>query len=315
MEHDIVLPDEVYQTGFGIFPPRLPRIGQQLLRIADIADGRIEPHIKHLALGTFHRHGNAPVQVTAHGTGLQTHVEPTLALPVHVVTPFLVVFQNPLAQPCLVLVQRQIPMLRLAHHRFRAADGTLGVNQVGGRQRRAALLALVAVCPLCMTMGAFARNVTVGQESMCLLVVILHRGFLHELALVVQGTEKLRSRLAMHFGRRAPVHIERNAEFLERVLDDFMITVYHVLRRDTLLLGPDGDGHAMLVGTADEKHVFLLQTKVTHVNVRRNIHPCQMTDVHRTVGVWQSRRDGRSLEILFHFLYFKQLYPTLSGIR
>ena len=92
----------------------------------------------------------------------------------------------------------------------------------------------------------------------------------------------------MHFGRRAPVHIERNAEFLEGVLDDFMITVYHVLRRDALLLGPDGDGHAMLVRTADEKHVLLLQTEVTHVNVRRDIHPCQMTDMHRTVGVWQS---------------------------
>ena len=81
------------------------------------------------------------------------------------------------------------------------------------------------------------------------------------------------------------------------------------------ILDPDGDGHAMLIGTADEKHVFLLQTKVTHVNVRRNIHPCQMTDVHRTVGVWQSRRDGRSLEILFHFLYSAYLYLTHSVLH
>ena len=223
--------------------------------------------------------------------------------------------QNPFAEELLITVQRQVPVLRFAFHGHRTRHSAVGFDQLVGREGRAALLALVAVGAVIAALGARADDITVGQKGLRLLVVILHGGFLHELALVVQGTEKLRSRLAMHFGRRAPVHIERNAEFLERVLDDFMITVYHVLRRDTLLLGPDGDGHAMLAGTADEKHVFLLQTKVTHVNVRRNIHPCQMTDVHRTVGVWQSRRDGRSLEILFHFLYFKQLYPTLSGIR
>ena len=48
------------------------------------------------------------------------------------------VFQNPLAKPFLVFVQRQIPVLRLTHHGLAAADGTLRINQVRGAEAGAA---------------------------------------------------------------------------------------------------------------------------------------------------------------------------------
>ena len=45
--------------------------------------------------------------VTAHGTWLQSHVEPAFALAVYVGTPFFMIFQNPFAQPSFVLVERK----------------------------------------------------------------------------------------------------------------------------------------------------------------------------------------------------------------
>ena len=52
VEHDIVFSDEVYQTRFGVFPPFLPCVGQQLFGVADVADRGVEPYIEHFALGT-----------------------------------------------------------------------------------------------------------------------------------------------------------------------------------------------------------------------------------------------------------------------
>ena len=226
VEDDVILADEVDEARLGVFPPLFPVVGQQLLGVADVADGRIKPYIQHLALGTLHRHGNTPIQVAAHGTGLQAHVQPTLALAVDVGTPLLVVLQYPLAQPWLVLVQRQIPVRRLLHHGFASADGTLRINQLCGAERRAALLALVAISTLSVATGTFARDVAVGQESLCLLVIILHRGLLDKLALVIELAEEVRCCVMVHLRCGASIDIERNAEFFERLFDELVIAVH-----------------------------------------------------------------------------------------
>ena len=197
MEYDVVFSDEVNQTCFRVFPPFLPRVGQQFFGIADITDGSIEPYIKHLTFGAFYRNGNAPVQVAAHGTRLQAHVEPALALAINIGTPLLMVFQNPLAKPFLVFVQRQIPVLRLTHHGLAAADGTLRINQVRGAEAGAALLALVAVSAFGMAVGALAGDVAVGKEGLGFFVVILHAGLFDEFSLIVQLAEEVGSRVVM----------------------------------------------------------------------------------------------------------------------
>ena len=197
MEHDIVFSDEVYQTRFGVFPPFLPCVGQQLFGVADVSDRGVEPYIEHFALGTLYGNGNTPIQVAAHGTRLQAHVEPALALAINIGTPLLMVFQNPLAKPFLVFVQRQIPVLRLTHHGLAAADGTLRINQVRGAEAGAALLALVAVSAFGMAVGAFAGDVAVGKEGLGFFVVILHAGLFDEFSLIVQLAEEVGSRVVM----------------------------------------------------------------------------------------------------------------------
>ena len=274
----------------------------QLLGVADVADGRIKPYIQHLALGTLHRHGDTPIQVAAHGTGLQAHVQPTLALAVDVGTPLLVVLQYPLAQPRLVLVQGQIPVRGLLHHGLTAADGALGVNQLRGAERRAALLALVAISALSVATGTFARDVAVGQESLGLLVIVLHRGLLDELALVIELAEEVRCRVMVHLRRGASIDIERNAELLKRLFDKFVVAVHDVLRRAAFFLGADGDGHPVLVASSDEEDLFFLQPQVADIDVSRYIHPGQVADMHRSVGIGQGRCHRGTFEFLFHIL-------------
>ena len=185
VEHDVVFSDEMEQAGFGIFPPCFPTVGKQFLCIGDISDRSIEPYIQHLSFSAFNGHRNTPVEVAAYGTWLQSHIEPAFALSVYVGTPFFVIFQNPLAQPAFVFVERKIPVLGLLHDRLAAADGAFGVDQVGGRQGSSAFLALVAISAFRMAVRTFSGDIAVGKERFRFFVVILFGSFFDKLSFVV----------------------------------------------------------------------------------------------------------------------------------
>ena len=106
----------------------------------------------------------------------------------------------------------------------------------------------------------------------------------------------------MSLRRGAAIHIERDTELLERVLDDLVIAVHDVLRGDSLLASLDGNGHTMLVATADHQHLTPLQAQIACIDIGRYVYPRQVADVHRAVGVWQGGGDECSFEI-FHYLF------------
>ncbi len=200
VEHYVVLAYEVDYACLGIFPVFLPAVGQQLLGIGNVADGSVEPHVEHLAFGAFHGHGYTPVEVAAHGAGLQTQVEPRFALAVHVGLPFLMAFENPFAQRFLPAVQRQIPMGGLLHGHGRGSEARVGIDEVGGVERRAASLALVAVGAIAAAVGAGTGHVAVGEELAGLLVVGLHGGLHLKLSCVVEMTEEFAGCARMYVG-------------------------------------------------------------------------------------------------------------------
>ena len=70
------------------------------------------------------------------------------------------------------------------------------------------MLALVAVSLRKMAVGALARDVTVGQERLCLLVVVLLALLFDEHALVVKRAEKVGRRLGVYLRGGAAVNIE-----------------------------------------------------------------------------------------------------------
>ena len=302
MEHDVVLANKVDKACIVALPPLFPVVGQQFLGVADVANRRVEPHIEHFAISPLNRHRNAPFKVTAHGAWFQPHVKPALTLSHHIAAPLLVLLRNPRLEPLLVLVERQVPVFGFAQHRFRPAHGRARVNQFGRRERRATLFALVTISPLSVAVRTFARNVSVGQEGVRLLVVVLFALLLHKLSLVVEFAEKVRSRLFVHLRGGASEHVERDAEALKRLAYNLVVAVNHLLRCAALLAGAYGDGHAMLVATADKQYVTFLQAQVAHINVGRHIHPGQVADVHTAISVWQGGGNQRTVKFLFHYI-------------
>ena len=61
MKHNVVLANEVNQSGVICLPPLFPILAKQLLGGGDVTQGRVKPDIQHLALSTFNRHRHAPV--------------------------------------------------------------------------------------------------------------------------------------------------------------------------------------------------------------------------------------------------------------
>ena len=257
MEHDVVLTDEVDETAFRVLPPLLPcaqfrvRI-TKFLRIRDVTDRRIEPHIKHFALGTFHWHRNTPVEVASHSTRFQSRVEPRLALSIHVWSPFLMFFKNPLFEPRLIVVERQIPMLGATLHERIARVGIVWIDEFIGRKCCTTLLALVSVRLWSMATRTLATDVAVGEELLLSLIVVLVAFYLHKLAFVVELAEEISSKLVMDGRSGATIDIERNAEVGKRFLNQIVIAVHHVLRCATFFLGTNRDRHSVLIATSNE---------------------------------------------------------------
>ena len=186
-------------------------------------------------------------------------------------------------------------------HQRVAVDGIDGVDEFFGREGGTTLLTLVAVGSFGMATWAFALDVAVGEELMRLLVVELFRGDFHKLALVVELLEEVGGKLMMRLARGAAVDVEADAEVGKRLLDDAMIAVHHVLHGASLLLGADGHGHAVLIASTHKQHLATLQTQVSCIDVGRHIHASQVADVHRPIGIRQSRRHRCSLVVLlFH---------------
>ena len=136
VEHNIVLADEVNERRIIVFPVWLPVntfVECPLFGSRYISDGCIQPNIQFFALVARNLFGyiHTPLEVTRHGTRIQSVGQPGIALSEHVVFPVGRIMQlpaichagvNPLPQPTLVLVQTQEPVFGRAHHRHGAAQ-------------------------------------------------------------------------------------------------------------------------------------------------------------------------------------------------
>ena len=200
MEDDIVLADKVHQFGFLRLPPFLPTLRKQFLSVGDVADRRVEPYVEHLTFRSIDRHRNAPVQVTAHGTWLKMSIQPGLALTIDIGLPLLVLFENPLAEPRLILVQRQIPVL--GHHLYRLAAAKCGfrVDQLFRAEGAAAFLALVAIGIRIAAFRTSSCNIAVCKEGLGFRIEELLRLLGDEFVFIIKFAEELRCVLLVDLG-------------------------------------------------------------------------------------------------------------------
>jgi hypothetical protein len=149
-------------------------------------------------------------------------------------------------------------------------------------------------------MRAFSRHVAVGEKLSGLLVIELHGCFLDKFPLVVKTAEEIGRHAPVGFGSRTAVDVERNAEFLERILDDLVVTVHDILWSHSLVARLDGNGHTVLVAAADHEDFLASEAHVAGVDVGRHVDAGEMADMHRSVCIGESRCDESAFET--HFL-------------
>ena len=141
------------------------------------------------------------------------------------------------------------------------------MDEVGGVQSRAAGLTLVTIGSLVLTAWAGAGDVAVSEELLRFGVVVLFTLFFDEAPLVVDGAEDRGCQLSVRGAGRTAVDVEGDTEVGERLADDAVVAVYDILWRDALLLSLDGDGHTVLVTTADEEHLLSTEAQVAGIDI------------------------------------------------
>ena len=189
------------------------------------------------------------------------------------------------------------------------------IQQLIRAEGASALLALVSVCPLVAAFRACPHDITVCKESVRFSVEILLALFLYELPFIIHLAEKLRSHFRMDPGRGPGIDVEVDTETFERLLDDRMVPVHHILRRTSLFPGLYGDRHPMLVRAADEQDILSPHPEIPHIYVRRDIDSGKMSDMHRTVGVRQSACHKCPTEIFVFHIYLPNLILIITLAR
>ena len=212
------------------------------------------------------------------------------------------IFQYPLTQERLVLIQRKIPVFGFLHHRLATADGRLRIDQVCSIQRSTAGFALVAIRFFVAAMRTCTGYIAVGEELFSFLVVVLLACLFDEFAFLIQGAEEVRCHLSMCRRSCTGIDIERDTEVLKRFLDDAMKTIHHILRCNPFFLSAKGNRHTVLVRSPDHQNILSLQAKVTGIYIGRHIHTSQVPDMYRPVRIRQRRSNQRSLKLFFHTL-------------
>jgi hypothetical protein len=166
---------------------------------------------------------------------------------------------------------------------------------------------LVAVGVFVAAMGTGARNVTIGKELVRLFVIVLHGGFLHEFAGLIEFLEILGCRFVVLRAGGTAIDIKRNTQLFEGLFDNVVVSVNDVLWGDTLAAGLDGDGNTVFVATANEHHILTLAAEVTYIDIGGHINTGEMADMHGAVGI----RKGRSDSIAFKTLVFFSVYHSI----
>ena len=197
VKDNIILSYKMYQLC--IFPaPVIRPFICQLLCSADIAYGCIKPYIQHFTFCIRQRHFHTPVAVAGHGAALQPVIQPAFALPVYIIFPVLMLFQYPLLQPGLIILQREVPVFGLSFYRHGITERAVRIDQLLRRKAAAAFLTLVAVCIGIPANRAGTRNIPVGKKNIRFFIKILLCLFFLKQSFIIQISKEIGRSLMVH---------------------------------------------------------------------------------------------------------------------
>ena len=291
VKDDVVLAEEIDELAVRIQPVVLPPVGIAL-RHRPFPGGRhvtqrvFEPDVHDLAHGVFHRQRHAPVQVARDGAVGEPLVEPAPAIVAYVVLP--VLFRlDPRLQPGRNAGELEIPVIDRPDLERTFTEFAVRINQLRGVENGAAGLALVPPGAVRSAVGARAFHVTIGQEAVAGRTVDLV-DFPHvEAALLFQAADVGPGRFVVDGPGGLGEIVVDDAEVFEGTLDDGIVLVHEFLGRCAFLLGRQGDGHAVIVRSADVNDVPAFQPLVADIDVPWQMDAGDMADVQFAVRVGQ----------------------------
>ena len=108
-------------------------------------------------------------------------------------------------------------------------------------------------------MRTLTADITVRQKMTCFWIIELFRCLLDELTLVIEFAEIIRRKLMVNLTRRTRIDIKRDTKTLKTGLNQFVVTVHHLLRGDSLFASTDSDRHSVFITAAYKKHITAFQ--------------------------------------------------------
>ena len=176
-------------------------------------------------------------------------------------------------------------VLRLDELRHLAVDPRVRLDEVGGVELVAAVVALVAPGLAVAADRAGSLDVAVRQGAAGRRADRAARRLLDHVAVApVAGEQLLRDGVVVE-RRRAGEEVVGQAEVREVLGDDAVVAVGQLARADALPVGLDEDRRPVLVGPADHEHVVAGHPHVPAEHVGRHAEPGHVADVARPVGV------------------------------
>jgi len=132
---------------------------------------------------------------------------------------------------------------------------------------------------------AGTRNKAIGKELAGLFIVKLGGCFFDEIALGMEFKEKIGGRFMVDGCRSPGIIIEGNPEGFKGGFNHPMVLVYQFFWRNPFFFCLHGDGYPVFITPADKGYFFPPESQVAHINIRRDIDPCQVPDMNRSVGI------------------------------
>ena len=96
------------------------------------------------------------------------------------------------------------------------------------------------------------------------------------------------------------INIKRDSKTLERVFDEVVVAVDHVLHSAAFFFCPNGHRHAMLIAAAYEEHILALRAEISHIDVGWHIHASEVADMDWAIGIGKGGCDESSFIIFVH---------------
>lgn len=189
-----------------------------------------------------------------------------------------------------------------SQHWFLTCKGGDRVDQFVGAQGASAGFALVSVSSIISALGTSSFDVTVREELLGSLVVMLLFGPLGEGSVRIELVEEFPGGLVVKWGRGPMIDVESDPKAIEGLQVDGMIAVDDGPGIHALLFGLHGDRCPVLVRTADEEHVFSFGAQVADEDVRREISSGDVADMKGAIGVGEGGGYRVALRLLHGLL-------------